>query len=211
MGQKINPTGFRIGITKDWYSRWFADKKSYADLALEDMRIRKFLKEKFDLAGLKEVIIERSVNEISIIVRVSKPGLVIGRGGSGVEEVEKELKNITKSKIKLTAEEVKVPEIEAQLIGDYIYRQLKRRLPYRKVALSAANSAIERGAKGVKIRLSGLLSGGNTIARSEVISKGSVPSQTLRADIDYAQIDAHMLYGCVGIKVWVYKGEIGTK
>jgi len=211
MGQKINPTGFRIGITKDWYSRWFADKKSYADLALEDMRIRKFLKEKFDLAGLKEVIIERSVNEISIIVRVSKPGLVIGRGGSGVEEVEKELKNITKSKIKLTAEEVKVPEIEAQLIGDYIYRQLKRRLPYRKVALSAANSAIERGAKGVKIRLSGLLSGGNTIARSEVVSKGSVPSQTLRADIDYAQIDAHMLYGCVGIKVWVYKGEFEQK
>lgn len=211
MGQKINPTGFRIGITKDWYSRWFADKKSYADLALEDMRIRKFLKEKFDLAGLKEVIIERSVNEISIIVRVSKPGLVIGRGGSGVEEVEKELKNITKSKIKLTAEEIKVPEIEAQLIGDYIYRQLKRRLPYRKVALSAANSAIERGAKGVKIRLSGLLSGGNTIARSEVVSKGSVPSQTLRADIDYAQIDAHMLYGCVGIKVWVYKGEFETK
>jgi len=211
MGQKINPTGFRIGITKDWYSKWFADKKSYADLALEDMRIRKFLKEKFDLAGLKEVIIERSVNEISIIVRVSKPGLVIGRGGSGVEEVEKELKNITKSKIKLTAEEVKVPEIEAQLIGDYIYRQLKRRLPYRKVALSAANSAIERGAKGVKIRLSGLLSGGITIARSEVVSKGSVPSQTLRADIDYAQIDAHMLYGCVGIKVWVYKGEFEQK
>jgi len=211
MGQKINPTGFRIGITKDWYSRWFADKKSYADLALEDMRIRKFLKEKFDLAGLKEVIIERSVNEISIIVRVSKPGLVIGRGGSGVEEVEKELKNITKSKIKLTAEEIKVPEIEAQLIGDYIYRQLKRRLPYRKVALSAANSAIERGAKGVKIRLSGLLSGGNTIARSEVVSKGSVPSQTLRADIDYAQVDAHMLYGCVGIKVWVYKGEFEQK
>jgi small subunit ribosomal protein S3 len=207
MGQKINPTGYRIGISKDWYSKWFADKKSYADLALEDMRIRKFLKEKFDMAGLKEVVIERSVNEINIIVRVSKPGLVIGRGGSGVEEVEKALKEITKSKIKLTAEEVKVPEIEAQLIGDYIYRQLKRRLPYRKVALSAANSAIERGAKGIKIRLSGLLSGGNTIARSEVITKGSVPSQTLRANIDYAQIDAHLLYGTVGIKVWVYKGE----
>lgn len=207
MGQKIHPTGFRIGISKDWSSKWFADKKSYADLALEDKKIREFLKKRFEMAGLKEIVIERSVNEVSITVRVSKPGLVIGKGGSGVEEVEKELKKLTKSKIKLTAEEVKVPEIEAQLVADYIVRQLKRRLPYRRVVLSAARSAIDRGAKGIKIRLSGLLSGGNSIARSEVISEGSVPSQTLRANIDYAQVDAHMLYGTIGIKVWVYKGE----
>ncbi len=207
MGQKINPTGFRIGISKDWYSKWFADKKSYADLVLEDKRIRDFLRKKFEMAGLKETIIERSVNEVNIIVRVSKPGLVIGRGGSGVEEVEKSLKKLTKSKIKLTAEEVKVPEIEAQLVADYIYRQLKRRLPYRRVALSAARSAMDRGAKGIKIRLSGLLGGGNSIARSEVISEGSVPSQTLRANIDYAQLDAHMIFGTIGIKVWIYKGE----
>jgi small subunit ribosomal protein S3 len=208
MGQKIHPTGFRIGISKDWTSKWFVEKKNYADTALEDKKIRDFLKKRYETAGLKEVIIERSVNELSITVRVSKPGLVIGRGGSGVEEVEKELKKITKSKIKLTAEEVKTPEIEAQLIADYIYRQLKRRLPYRKVCLSAANSAIERGAKGIKIRVSGLLSGGNSISRSEVITRGSVPSQTLRADIDYAQLDAHMLFGTIGIKVWVYKGEV---
>jgi small subunit ribosomal protein S3 len=210
MGQKIHPTGFRIGITKDWLSRWFADKRSYADLSLEDFRIRKFLTEKFELAGLKVIEIERSVNELNIIVKVSKPGIVIGKGGSGVEEVEKQLKTMTKSKVKLTAEEVKTPEVEAQLIGDYISRQLKRRLPYRKIIMSAANSAIDRGAKGIKIRVSGLLSGGNSIARSEVVSRGSVPSQTLRADIDYAQVDCHLLYGTVGIKVWVYKGEINS-
>lgn len=207
MGQKIHPTGFRIGISKDWTSKWFADKRDYADMALEDLAIRKFLTKKFEMAGLKEIVIERSVNEVNIIVRVSKPGLVIGRGGSGIEEVEKDLRNVTKSKIKLTAEEVKTPEIEAQLVADYIYRQLKRRMPYRRVALTAARSAIDRGAKGIKIRLSGLLSGGNSIARSEVISEGSVPSQTLRANIDYAQVDAHMIFGTIGIKVWIYKGE----
>jgi small subunit ribosomal protein S3 len=208
MGQKIHPIGFRLGITKDWTSKWFADKRSYGDLALEDLKIRKFLQGKFETAGLKEIDIERSVNEISITVKVSKPGLVIGKGGAGVEEVEKQLKKITNSKIKLTAEEVKTPEIEAQLVADYISRQLKRRLPYRRVLLSAANSAIDRGAKGIKIRVSGLLSGGNTIARSEVITRGSVPSQTLRADIDYAQKDIHMIFGTIGVKVWIYKGEV---
>src|SRR3989344_616451 len=211
MGQKIHPTGFRIGISKDWTSKWFADKKGYADPALEDLKIRKFLKEKFDAAGLKSIDIERSVNEVNIIVKVSKPGLVIGRGGSGVEEVEKQLKKLTTSKIKLTAEEVKTPEIEAQLVADYIARQLKRRIPYRRTLLSAANAAIDIGAKGIKIRISGLLSGGNSISRSEVITRGSVPSQTLRADIDYAQVDAKLIYGVVGVKVWIYKGEKSIK
>lgn len=208
MGQKINPIGFRVGITKDWSSRWYSDKKSYADLALEDVRIRSFLTEKFSQAGLKNVDIERSVNEVNILVRVSKPGLVIGRGGIGVEEVEKELKKITKSKIKLTAEEIKIPELEAQLVADHIARQIKRRMHFRRVALSAVNSAMDRGAKGIKIKIAGLLSGGNSISRSETILKGSVPAQTLRADIDYAQVDCKLLYGVVGIKVWVYKGEI---
>lgn len=208
MGQKINPIGFRVGITKDWSSRWYADKKSYANLALEDIKIRKFLTERFALAGLKSVDVERSVNEVSITVKVSKPGLVIGRGGVGVEEVEKELKKLTKSKIKLTAEEIKVPEIEAQLVAEHISRQIKRRMHYRRVSASAANSAMDRGAKGIKIKISGLLSGGNSISRSETVLKGSVPAQTLRADIDYAQLDCKLLYGVVGIKVWIYRGEI---
>lgn len=208
MGQKINPLGFRIGISKDWKSRWYSDKKTYPDNALEDLRIRKFLKEKFEQAGVKSIDIERSVNEVNIIIKVAKPGLVIGRGGAGVEEVEKALKKLTKSKIKLTAEEVRVPEIEAQLIAEYISRQLKRRMPYKRVCNSAITSALDKGAKGIKIRVSGLLSGGNSISRRETISKGSVPTQTLRADIDYVQLHCKLLFGTIGIKVWVYKGEV---
>ncbi|HSX39485.1 MAG TPA: 30S ribosomal protein S3 [Candidatus Saccharimonadales bacterium] len=207
MGHKIHPLGYRLGISADWRSRWFADKKGYAELFLEDKKIREFLKEKFAQAGLKVIEIERSANEVSITVRVSKPGLVIGRGGAGVEEVEKELKKLTKAKIKLTAEEVRTPEIEAQLIADYISRQIKRRLPYKRAINAALQAALDKGAKGIKIRISGLLSGGNSIARSEVYRKGSVPTQTLRADIDYAQVHCQLIYGTVGLKVWVYKGE----
>ncbi len=210
MGQKINATGFRIGISKDWVSRWYASKKQYADLALEDFKIRKFLDEKLSTAGLKVVEIERTENEINILIKVSKPGVVIGKGGAGVETLEKELKKMTNAKIKITAEEIKVPEVEAQLVADYICRQLKRRVPYRRVVMFALSSAIDKGAKGIKIRLSGVLSGSNTISRSEKFSLGSVPMQTLRADIDYAQVDCKLLFGTIGVKVWIYKGETKT-
>ena len=208
MGQKINPTGFRIGISKDWTSRWFANKATYGDLVVEDLKIRKFLKNKFEQAGVKDVEIERSLNEIKIIMKVSKPGIVIGRGGAGVTDAQEQLKKLTNSKISLTAEEVKSPEMEAALVAQYISRQLKRRLPYRRIVSGVLQSAMDKGAKGIKVRLSGLLSGGNSIARREVASLGSIPSQTLRADIDYAQEDCHMLYGTIGIKVWIYKGEV---
>ena len=207
MGQKINPYGYRLGISKDWMSRWYADKKHYGELVLEDLKIRKYLEKKFEMAGVKSIDIERSVNEINIIVKVAKPGVVIGKGGSGVEDAEKELKKITKAKIRLTAEEVKNPEMEAQLVADYISRQLKRRLPYRRVVMAAISSARDKGAKGIKIKLAGLLSGGNSISRSEKYLDGSIPSQTLRADVDYAQVHCQMLYGTIGIKVWIYKGE----
>ncbi|OGC50665.1 30S ribosomal protein S3 [candidate division WWE3 bacterium RIFCSPLOWO2_01_FULL_37_15] len=207
MGQKVNPYGYRLGISKDWMSRWYADKKQYGNLILEDLKIRKYLEKKFEMAGVKSIEIERSVNEINIIVKVAKPGVVIGKGGSGVEDAEKELKKITKAKIRLTAEEVKNPEVEAQLVADYISRQLKRRLPYRRVVMAAISSARDKGAKGIKIKLAGLLSGGNSISRSEKYLDGSVPSQTLRADVDYAQVHCQMLYGTIGIKVWIYKGE----
>ena len=207
MGQKVNPYGYRLGISKDWMSRWYADKKQYGNLILEDLKIRKYLEKKFEMAGVKSIEIERSVNEINIIVKVAKPGVVIGKGGSGVEDAEKELKKITKAKIRLTAEEVKNPEMEAQLVADYISRQLKRRLPYRRVVMAAISSARDKGAKGIKIKLAGLLSGGNSISRSEKYLDGSIPSQTLRADVDYAQVHCQMLYGTIGIKVWIYKGE----
>ena len=208
MGQKINPTGFRVGISKNWSSRWFSSKKDYANLLIEDKKIRDYLNVKLSMAGLKNVEIERTENEINILIKVSKPGVVIGRGGTGVEEIEKEIKKITKGKVKITAEGVKSSEIEAQLVGDYICRQLKRRVPYRRVVNFALSSAIDKGAKGIKIKLAGVLSGSNTISRSETYKLGSVPAQTLRADIDYAQIGCQMLFGTIGIKVWIYKGEV---
>jgi small subunit ribosomal protein S3 len=208
MGQKIHPTGFRVGISKNWTSRWFADKFTYGDLAVEDVKIRKLLKKKFELAGVKEIEIERSRNEVNITMKVSKPGVVIGKGGAGVTEAQEELKKLTKAKISLTAEEVKTPEIEAELVAQYLSRQLKRRLPYRRLVTNALQAAMDKGAKGIKIRLAGLLSGGNSISRTETASLGSVPTQTLRADIDYAQVTCQQLYGTVGIKVWIYKGEL---
>ena len=211
MGQKINPVGYRVGISKNWSSRWYTSKKDYANLLIEDKKIRDFLNEKLSTAGLKNVEIERTENEVSILIKVSKPGVVIGRGGTGVEEIEKEIKKITKGKVKITAEGVKSSEIEAQLVGDYICRQLKRRVPYRRVVNFALSSAIDKGAKGIKIKLAGVLSGSNTISRSETYKVGSVPAQTLRADIDYAQIHCQMLFGTIGIKVWIYKGEIELK
>lgn len=208
MGQKIHPIGFRIGISKDWSARWFADKKNYAKAVYEDQKIREFLKDKLQMAGVKSIDIERSVNEINITVKVSKPGIVIGRAGSGIEAIEKELKSFTDSKIKITAEEVKNPEGEAELVAQYISRQLKRRIPARRVATAAISSAMDKGVKGIKIQIKGLLSGSNTIARSETYKQGPVPLQTLRADIDYSQLDCKMIYGTIGIKVWIYKGEL---
>lgn len=208
MGQKIHPNGFRVGISKDWKSRWFGDKKSFKQFVFEDYMIREFLKSKLSTAGLETIEIERNANDARVTIKVSKPGLVIGRGGSGIELLEKELRGVVKSKVKLTVEEVKTPEINAQLVGDYISRQIKRRISYRRAVVSALNSAMDKGAKGIKIRVSGLLSGSNSIARSEYYEKGSVPTQTLRADIDYAQIHCKLIYGVVGIKVWIYKGEL---
>ncbi len=208
MGHKINPIGYRLGISRNWDSRWFSSKKDYADLLIEDKKIRKLLEDKLSTAGLKNVEIERTENEISVLIKVSKPGVVIGRGGTGVEEIEKEIKKITKGKVKITAEGIKSSEIEAQLVADYICRQLKRRVPYRRVVNFALSSAIDKGAKGIKIRLAGVLSGSNTISRSETYKQGSVPSQTLRADVDYAQVHCQMLFGTIGLKVWIYKGEM---
>ncbi|MBD3366087.1 30S ribosomal protein S3 [candidate division WWE3 bacterium] len=207
MGQKIHPYGFRVGVSKPWRSNWFADRGQYADLALEDHKIREFLEERLFNAGLKEIMIKRSVNELDIILKVSRPGLVIGRGGSGIQQLEQDLRDFTKSKIKMTVEEIKTPELEAKLVAEYISRQIKRRMPYRRTIKSAIRSGMDKGAKGIKIRVSGVLSGGNTIARSEVYSEGSIPTQTLRANIDYAQHHCKLLFGTIGIKVWIYKGE----
>lgn len=207
MGNKVNPVGFRIGISKDWESKWYADKRSYGKYAHQDYRIRQILEKKFDLAGLRNIDIHRSLNDIKVTVYVSKPGVVIGKGGSIVTSAKDELETLTKSKVSISAEAIKVPELEAKLVGDFVARQLKRRKPYRSVINTAITSALDKGAKGIKIKVAGVLGGPMSIARSEYFSKGSVPNQTLRADIDYAQIHCQMLYGTIGIKVWIYKGE----
>lgn len=207
MGQKIHPYGYRVGISKPWRSQWFAEPENYADLALEDAKIREFLELRLSTAGLKDIKIKRAVSEITITLEVSRPGLVIGRGGSGIQQLEKDLRDLTDAKIKLSVEEIKTPELEAKLVADYIDRQMRRRMPYRRIIKSSIRSAMDKGAKGIKIRVSGVLSGGNTIARSEVYSEGSIPTQTLRANIDYAMIHSKRLFGTIGIKVWIYKGE----
>jgi small subunit ribosomal protein S3 len=208
MGQKINPTGFRIGISKDWSSKWFADKNEYSKNTIEDYKIRRFLEKKFEPAGLKDILIERSGNILNVTIRVSNPGVVIGKGGAGVESAEKEIKKITKSVVKITAEEVKVPEIHASIVANNIYRQLKKRIKANRAAQQAVKAAMDKGAKGIRIKVSGLLGGGSTIARTETFREGSIPAQKLRADIDYAQLHAHMMYGAIGIKVWIYKGDL---
>jgi small subunit ribosomal protein S3 len=208
MGQKINPTGFRIGISKDWSSKWFADKNEYSKNTIEDYKIRRFLEKKFEPAGLKDVLIERSGNILNVTIRVSNPGVVIGKGGAGVESAEKEIKKLTKSVIKITAEEVKNPEIHASIVANNIYRQLKKRVKYNKAIQQAIRAARDKGAKGIRIKVSGLLGGGSSIARTETFREGSIPAQKLRADIDYAQLHAHMMYGAIGIKVWIYKGDL---
>ena len=207
MGNKVNPIGFRIGISKDWESKWYADKKSYGKYALQDFKIRELLEKKFDLAGLRNIDIHRSLNDIKITVYVSKPGVVIGKGGSIVTSAKEELEKLTNAKVSISAEAIKVPELEAKLVGDFVARQLKRRKPYRSVINTAITSALDKGAKGIKIKVAGVLGGPMSIARSEYFTKGSVPNQTLRADIDYAQIHCQMLYGTIGIKVWIYRGE----
>ena len=207
MGQKINPVGFRVGVSRDWSSKWFYDKSEYSKYAIEDHKIRRYLEKKFDLAGLKDVLIERAGNLLSITIRVSNPGVVIGKGGAGVETAEKDIKKITKSVVKITAEEVKFPEIQANIVANNIYKQLKKRAKVNRIATQAVRAAMEKGAKGIKIKVSGLLGGGSSIARTETYKEGSIPVQRLRADIDYAQIHAHMLYGAIGIKVWIYKGD----
>ncbi len=215
MGQKINPTGFRIGNFKDWRSRWFADDKNYQDLLIEDIKIREMLKKRLKVAGLTKVEIERLPKSMEITLTVSRPGVVIGRGGSGIEETKKEILRIIRElrgelpkdlKVDLQVTEVKNPETSAQIVVNRIISELERRLPHRR----AVNRAIERvmaaGAKGVKIVLSGRI-GGADIARVEKYQKGSVPSQTLRANIDYAEAPALLKKGYVGVKVWIHRKD----
>ena len=218
MGQKVHPKSFRIGSLYTWSSNWFANKKSYKRFLLEDIQLRKFLFEKLKLAGITEVKIERSINTIKFIINVSRPGVVIGRGGSGIEELKKilfkKLKLNKKSgktpKFELEVVEVKKPDLSARLIALRIADQMAKRYPHRRAVSQALERAMTGGAKGIKIVLAGRINGAE-ISRTEKYSKGSVPLSTIRADIDYFEKPAFTKFGYVGIKVWVHKGEINIK
>jgi small subunit ribosomal protein S3 len=215
MGQKVNPTGFRMGNTYTWKSRWFADKGDYSDNVLEDFKVRRYLNNQLASAGLVKVGIERSFTAIKVTLFVSKPGVVIGKGGSNLEVVKKMIERILnvskvkkdKVKIDLRVEEIKKPDLSAKLVAEKIVNQLIKRFPHRRAVTQALEKTMQAGAKGIKIQLSGRI-GGAEIGRTEKYFEGSVPTQTLRADIDYHQVPARTRSGYVGIKIWIYKGEV---
>jgi len=212
MGQKVNPFGFRLKDSKQWKSRWFArDSKQYRKNILEDYKIRRFLMDKLALAGITEARIDRSINKMKITLVVSRPGVVIGRGGSGLELLKQELVKMVslpepEKNLEIDVEEVKDPELSARLVATRVVQQLEKRMPYRRVANKAVERVMSAGAKGVKIALAGRV-GGTEVGRTETFKKGAIPLQTLRADIDYAQVPALTRFGYVGVKVWIYKGE----
>ena len=207
MGQKINPKGFRVGVINDWSSKWYADKKDFDEFLVEDDKIRKYIKEKLFIAGISETVIERAANRVKLSIHTSKPGMVIGRGGSGVEELRKELEKMTGRKVSINVEEIKNPSMDAQLVAENIASQLERRVSFRRAMKQSLQRTLRSGAKGIKTSVAGRL-GGADMARTEGYSEGSIPLQTLRADIDYGAAEADTTYGKIGVKVWIYKGEI---
>lgn len=204
MGNKINVTGLRIGTTIDWKSKWFAENKDFGKFVIEDIKIRRFFDNALKSAGLESVVIERSFNEINIFLKVARPGVVIGRGGAGINMLKEELSKLVKSKVSITVEEVKRPEASAELIAQSLAQQIEKRVNFKKAALSAMNKAKDQGVRGIRITVSGVLSGGNTIARREVFKDGSIPQTTIRANIDFATVHAKTFWGVIGVKVWIY-------
>lgn len=209
MGQKTNPIGMRLGIISTWDSRWFA-RKDYAKLLEEDIFIRKYLKKRLSQAGISRIIIQRAVSKVTINISTARPGLVIGRRGQQVDQLRDELQHITKKEIFLNIDEVKKPDTDATLVGEHVARQLEQRVSFRRAMKKAIASTMRAGAGGVRIVCSGRL-GGAEMARTESYRDGRVPLHTLRADIDFARSTARTIYGTVGVKVWIFKGEILAK
>ena len=206
MGQKVNPHGLRVGVIKDWDSKWYAEK-DFAEFLAEDYKIREFLKKKLYNAGISKIEIERASDRVKVIVYAAKVGLIIGKGGAEIENTKKELSKLTDKKLVIDVKEIKRPDREAQLVAENIASQLENRISYRRAMKSAMSRATKAGVQGIKAAVSGRL-GGADIARSEFYSEGTIPLQTLRADIDYGFAEADTTYGKLGVKVWIYKGEV---
>ena len=206
MGQKVNPHGLRVGVIKDWDSKWYADAE-FSDYLVEDYNIRKFLKKKLYSAGVSKIEIERASDRVKVIIYTAKPGVVIGTGGAEIEVTKKELAKLTDKKVMVDIKEIKRPDRDAQLVAENIAQQLENRVSFRRAMKSCMGRTMKSGAMGIKTCCSGRL-GGADIARAEFYSEGTIPLQTLRADIDYGFAEANTTYGKVGVKVWIYKGEI---
>lgn len=207
MGQKVNPHGLRIGIIKDWDTKWYANAKDFSDYLVEDVKIRKHIKTKLYIAGIARIEIERAANKVKINIHTSKPGIVIGRQGSGIEALRKELEKMTAKSVILNITEIKNFDMVSQLVAENIALQLEKRVSFRRAMKQSMSRTMKAGAKGIKTQVSGRL-GGAEIARTEHYAEGTIPLQTLRADIDYGFAEANTTYGKIGVKVWIYKGEV---
>lgn len=206
MGQKINPTGLRVGIIKDWQSKWYAGK-DYADLLHEDIKIREYLEDRLATAAVSSIDIERAANRVNITIHTGKPGMVIGKGGSEVEALRKSLNSLTGKRIHINIVEIKKVDLDAKLVAENIARQLESRISFRRAQKQVIQRTMRAGAKGIRTQVSGRL-GGTDIARAESYNEGTVPLHTLRADIDYGAAEADTTYGKLGVKVWIYRGEV---
>lgn len=206
MGQKVSPVGLRIGVIRDWESKWYADK-DFATLLHEDLKIRKFVKGRLKDAAVSTIEIERAANRVNVTIHTAKPGMVIGKGGAEVEILRKSLTELTGKRVHININEVKRPDLDATLVAENIARQLENRISFRRAQKQSITRTLRSGAKGIKTLVSGRL-GGADIARSEGYSEGTVPLHTLRADIDYGTAEAHTTYGRIGVKVWIYRGEV---
>jgi small subunit ribosomal protein S3 len=207
MGQKVNPHGLRVGIIKDWDTKWYANKRDFSKYLIEDDKVRKYIKKKLYIAGISRIEIERAASKIKLNIHAGKPGLIIGKGGAGIEQLRKEVEELTAKSVLVNITEIKNIDAEAQLVAEGIAQQLEKRISFRRAMKQAMSRAMKAGALGIKTACAGRL-GGAEIARSEHYHEGTIPLQTLRADIDYGFAEANTTYGKIGVKTWIYKGEI---
>ncbi len=210
MGQKVHPTGFRIGITEPWRSRWYAPKRTFGQLLVEDMRIRSFVKRNYAFAAIAKIEIERTREEVKVILHSARPGLIIGRKGAEVDRLREQLEDLISRRITINIVEIAKPELSGQLVAENVAQQLEKRASFRRTMKQAADTTMSAGAKGVKVRCAGRL-GGTEMSRAEVTSRGSIPLQTLDGHVDYGFAQAYCTYGVIGVKVWVYRGLYAVK
>ncbi len=210
MGQKVNPIGFRVGVNKDWNATWYADKDKFADNLLEDQKIRKFMKKNYAMCAISRIAIERTENKLVIDIHTGKPGMIIGQKGAGIEVIKKEIAKLVRpvKLLVINVKEIKRPDLDANLVAESIAQQLEKRVQWRRALKMGIQRAMKAGAKGCKVQLNGVIDGANTLHRSEHYMEGSLPLHTIRADIDYGSAAAYTNYGKLGVKCWIYKGEI---